>query len=98
MPVLLSPRVANTDADVPEVPGVRPVIQLQVGKVGELGGGPKQKAHIIVEVAELETTWYILIFQTCLSHRARGKRPPPGPGCSGGRPSGGPAKTAGSCH
>lgn len=57
MPVLHSPRVAHTDADVPEVPGARPVIQLQVGKVGELGGRPEQKAHIIVEVAELETTW-----------------------------------------
>lgn len=57
MPVLHSPRVAHTDADVPEVPGARPVIQLQVGKVGELGGRPEQKAHIIVEVAELETPW-----------------------------------------
>ena len=44
------------------------MIKLQVGKVGELGGGPKQKAHIIIEVAELETTLYILIFQTCSHH------------------------------
>ena len=37
------------------------MIKLQVGKVGELGGRPKQKAHIIIEVADLETSWYILI-------------------------------------
>lgn len=51
---LFSPRVAYTDTDVPEVPGAGLMIKLEMGKVGELGGGPKQETHIVINISELE--------------------------------------------
>ena len=30
------------------------MIKLEMGKVGELGGGPKQETHIVINISELE--------------------------------------------